>query len=48
MNPPEEPEVIEQALEKMLALKEAGEIRSIGTSIKGPNVTAATEALCDT
>jgi aryl-alcohol dehydrogenase-like predicted oxidoreductase len=46
--PPEAPEVIEQALEKMLALKKAGKIRSIGASIKGPNVTAATEALCDT
>ena len=46
--PPEDPDVIEPALEKMLALKQAGKIRAIGASIKGPNVTAATQALCNT
>lgn len=31
----------------MLAFKKAGKIRAIGASIKGPNVTAETQALCD-
>jgi len=45
--PPEEPSLIERAIEKMLAFKKAGKIRSIGASIKGPNVTAETQAMCD-
>ena len=46
--PPDDPGVMERALEKMLAFKRDGKIRAIGASIKGPNVTAATQAMCDT
>ena len=45
--PPEEPEQIERALDQMQAFKKAGKIRYIGASIKGPNVTAETQSLCD-
>ncbi|MDP6039302.1 MAG: aldo/keto reductase, partial [Candidatus Latescibacteria bacterium] len=45
--PPDEPAQIERAIEKMLSYKRAGKIRAIGASIKGPNVTAQTQALCD-
>ena len=45
--PPDEPAQIERAIKKMLGYKRAGKIRSIGASIKGPNVTAETQSLCD-
>ena len=45
--PPEDPDVMEQAIEKMRALKRAGKIRAIGASVKGPDVTAKTQTLCD-
>jgi len=45
--PPAEPELIERALAKMMSLKQSGKIRTIGASIKGPDVTPATQALCD-
>ena len=37
-----------RALDVMDTLKSQGKIRAIGASIKGPNVTAATERLCNT
>jgi aryl-alcohol dehydrogenase-like predicted oxidoreductase len=45
--PPEDPELMARALEIMDGLKAQGKIRAIGASIKGPNVTEATERLCD-
>lgn len=45
--PPEEIEVMNSALEIMGELKKEGKIRAIGASIKGPNVTAVTEDLCN-
>ena len=45
--PPEDPETMARALDVMDALKSQGKIRAIGGSIKGPNVTEATERLCD-
>ncbi len=47
-SPPEEPAVIDQALETMTRLKEEGKIRSIGASIKGPDVTDKTTELSRT
>ncbi len=44
--PPEDPELMENALYELQELKKEGKIRFIGASIKGPNVTDATEALC--
>ncbi len=44
--PAEEPELIEASLEALLRLKEQGKIRAIGASIRGPNVTEETQALC--
>lgn len=46
--PPDDPDLMEQALEKMVSFKQDGKIRAIGASIRGPNVTAATQAMCDT
>jgi aryl-alcohol dehydrogenase-like predicted oxidoreductase len=45
--PPEDPETMARALDVMDGLKGQGKIRAIGASIKGPNVTEATERLCD-
>ena len=45
--PPEEPDLMERALAKMASLKQSGKIRTVGASIKGPDVTPATQALCD-
>jgi len=45
--PPEDPETMARALDVMEGLKNQGKIRAIGGSIKGPNVTEATERLCD-
>lgn len=45
--PPEDPETMARALDVMDALKSQKKIRAIGASIKGPNVTEATERLCD-
>lgn len=44
--PPEEPEVMNAALEELERLKKEGKIRAIGASIKGKDVTDATLALC--
>ncbi len=44
--PPEEPALIEEAVGEMVRLRDQGVVRSIGASIKGPNVTRATEDLC--
>lgn len=43
--PAEDPEVIEAGLEVMQKLKKQGKIRTIGASIKGPNVTDETAKL---
>lgn len=43
--PSENSEVIEAGLEVMQKLKQQGKIRTIGASIKGPNVTEATATL---
>jgi aryl-alcohol dehydrogenase-like predicted oxidoreductase len=44
--PPEDPAQMGEALEEMVRLKEEGVIRAVGASIKGPNVSAATQELC--
>lgn len=44
--PPEDPEVIDAALNEFEKLKKQGKIRFIGASIKGPDVTDKTEELC--
>jgi aryl-alcohol dehydrogenase-like predicted oxidoreductase len=46
--PPEDPDTMSRALDVMDTLKSQGKIRAIGASIKGPNVTEATERLCNT
>jgi aryl-alcohol dehydrogenase-like predicted oxidoreductase len=46
-HPPEDPATMAAALDAMEALKREGKIRAIGASIKGPNVTEATERLAD-
>ncbi|MBV7330581.1 aldo/keto reductase [Chloroflexi bacterium TSY] len=46
--PPSEPDLMERALAKMTSLKQSGKIRTVGASIKGPDVTPATQAMCDT
>ncbi|MEM7127553.1 MAG: aldo/keto reductase [Chloroflexota bacterium] len=46
--PPSEPDLIERSLAKLTALKKSGRIRAVGASIKGPDVTSATQALCNT
>ena len=43
--PPDEPQVMEAALEEYEKLKQKGLIRFIGASIKGPSVSPATSAL---
>jgi aryl-alcohol dehydrogenase-like predicted oxidoreductase len=45
-NPPDDPDVMHRVLEEFLKLKEEGKIRAIGASIKGPDVTTQTVALC--
>jgi len=45
-NPPDEPDVMNRAIDVFEELKEEGKIRSIGASIKLANVTPATVALC--
>jgi aryl-alcohol dehydrogenase-like predicted oxidoreductase len=44
--PPDDPAEQERVLAVFAELKQAGCIRAIGASIKGPNVSAATQALC--
>jgi aryl-alcohol dehydrogenase-like predicted oxidoreductase len=44
--PPEEQQLMEEALAELGKLKQEGKIRFIGASIKGPNVTQSTEGLC--
>jgi aryl-alcohol dehydrogenase-like predicted oxidoreductase len=44
--PPENPDVMNRALDEMETLKREGKIRTIGASIKGPAVTATTVDLC--
>lgn len=44
--PPEEPEVMNRALDEMENLRQEGKIRAISASIKGVDVTRKTEALC--
>jgi aryl-alcohol dehydrogenase-like predicted oxidoreductase len=46
-HPPEDPGLMARALDAMETLKREGKIRAIGASIKGPNVTEATERLAD-
>ena len=45
--PPAEAELIDEVMDEMQALKDEGKVRAIGASIKGANVTAETERLCD-
>jgi aryl-alcohol dehydrogenase-like predicted oxidoreductase len=44
--PPEDSALMGEALEEMIRLREEGVIRAVGASVKGPNVTAATQDLC--
>ena len=44
--PPDDPDVMNRALDEMLRLKEEGKIRATGASIKGIDVTDHTENLC--
>ncbi len=44
--PSSEPDVMEEALDVMQALKQKGKIRAVGASIKGVNVTDDTVTLC--
>lgn len=44
--PPDDPAVMNQALDLLQTLKKEGKLRAIGASIKGPAVTAATLKLC--
>jgi aryl-alcohol dehydrogenase-like predicted oxidoreductase len=44
--PPEDPEVMQRALDAMETLRQEGKIRAIGASIKGPDVTEKTVDLC--
>jgi myo-inositol catabolism protein IolS len=44
--PPEDPAVMNQALDVLESLKKEGKLRAIGASIKGPAVTDATLKLC--
>jgi aryl-alcohol dehydrogenase-like predicted oxidoreductase len=44
--PPQDPEVMNRALDEFERLKTEGKIRAIGASIKGPAVTRATVDLC--
>jgi aryl-alcohol dehydrogenase-like predicted oxidoreductase len=46
-HPPEDPGVMARALDAMETLRREGKIRAIGASIKGANVTEATERLAD-
>lgn len=43
--PPDEPDLMERALDTLEGLREEGRIRGIGASIKGPDVTSRTLAL---
>ena len=45
-SPPEDPALMARVLEEFEALKSEGKIRSIGASIKGPDVTDDTVELC--
>jgi len=45
-NPPGDPAEMDRVLTVFDALKREGKIRGVGASIKGPNVTAATQDLC--
>jgi aryl-alcohol dehydrogenase-like predicted oxidoreductase len=44
--PPEDPDLMERVLQEFESLKAEGKIRYIGASIKGPDVTQQTVALC--
>jgi aryl-alcohol dehydrogenase-like predicted oxidoreductase len=44
--PPEDPDVMNRALDEMEILKQEGKIKAIGASIKGPEVTTETVDLC--
>jgi aryl-alcohol dehydrogenase-like predicted oxidoreductase len=44
--PPDDPQIMQRALDVLAKLKDKGKIRATGASIKGPNVTEATEELC--
>jgi len=44
--PPEDPEVMNRALDEMDQLQREGKIRAIGASIKGADVTRKTVDLC--
>ena len=44
--PPEDKETMNRVLDEMDRFKEEGKIRSLGASIKGPDVSDATVALC--
>ncbi|MFI3237303.1 MAG: aldo/keto reductase [Lachnospiraceae bacterium] len=45
-SPPEEDDLMQEALDTMQMLKKKGKIRAVGGSIKGVNVTDATVSLC--
>lgn len=45
-NPPDDRHEMQRVLDVYSELKEQGKIRAIGASIKGPNVTRATQDLC--
>jgi len=44
--PPDDPQVMNQALDALESFKREGKLRAIGASIKGPAVTEATLKLC--
>lgn len=44
--PPDEPDLMNEALDEMMKFKKEGKIRLIGASIKGPDVSDATVNLC--
>jgi aryl-alcohol dehydrogenase-like predicted oxidoreductase len=45
-SPPEDPDLMNRALDEFSTLKEEGKIRAVGASIKGPDVTDQTVELC--
>jgi aryl-alcohol dehydrogenase-like predicted oxidoreductase len=45
-NPPDEPDVMNRAIDVFEELKDEGKVKSIGASIKLANITPATVALC--
>jgi aryl-alcohol dehydrogenase-like predicted oxidoreductase len=46
-SPPEDPDLMRWALDEMSQLRDEGKVEMIGASIKGPDVSLATTALCE-